>query len=206
MLVPIVIIGWWTGAPGASRSMAAAAAIVGVAYVAFRLSATGTWEVFEQDVGLASPSWTVHRRGSVWRRFRIGCTRTTAASTIANVLFAEPTRGVFRIVHAAVDDSLEPWHVVHLFSSVVLTAVIAWWGLRSLKMRDSKSVVARITTFCCDGRRRARVGPFELQLFPRPPRRHGRRFLCRRRLLCRRARRPVSRGGRASCSPRSRLS
>jgi hypothetical protein len=68
------------------------------------------------------------------------------ASTIANILFAEPTRGVFRIVHAAVDDSLELWHVLHLFSSVVLTAVIAWWGVHSLKIaiRSQWSLESRL--------------------------------------------------------------
>jgi len=146
VLLPIVIIGWWTGAPGASRGMAATAALIGVAYVAFRLSATGTWEVFEQDVGLGFSELDRFTAAARFGAFPYWMYAYNGASTIANILFAEPTRGVFRIVHAAVDDSLELWHVLHLFSSVVLTAVIAWWGVHSLKIaiRSQWSLESRL--------------------------------------------------------------
>jgi hypothetical protein len=146
VLIPIVVVGWWTGAPGANRSMAAAATLIGVAYVVFRLSATGTWEAFEQDVGLGFSEMDRFTAAARFGAFPYWMYAYNGASTIANVLFAEPTRGVFRIVHAAVDDGLEPWHVMHLFSSVVLTAVIAWWGLGSLKsaVRSQWSLESRL--------------------------------------------------------------
>jgi hypothetical protein len=57
----------------------------------------------------------------------------SGASTVANVLFSEPTEGVFRIVHGLTRGPLEPWHLVHLLSSLGLTALIAWWGIASLR-------------------------------------------------------------------------
>jgi uncharacterized membrane protein YwzB len=53
---------------------------------------------------------------------------------------------VFRIVHAVVDGEIEAWHAVYLGSSVVLTAVIAWWGIRSVKdaVRSGWSLESRL--------------------------------------------------------------
>jgi hypothetical protein len=56
------------------------------------------------------------------------------ASTIANVLFAEPTRGTFAIVFSVIHWQFEPWQLVHLGSSVALTAVIGWWAVREWRM------------------------------------------------------------------------
>ena len=55
------------------------------------------------------------------------------SSTIANILFREPARGVFRIVHAGIEGRMELWQIIHVGSSVALTSVIAWWGVRCLR-------------------------------------------------------------------------
>jgi hypothetical protein len=146
ILVPLVLIGALTRAPGASRGMAVATATIGVAYVALRLSATGTWEVFEQDVGLGFTELDRFAAAARVGDFPYWMYAYNAASTVANVLFAEPTRGVFRIVDAAIHDNLEPWHVVNLGSSVVLTGVIVWWGVRSVRsaLRNGWSLEPRL--------------------------------------------------------------
>ncbi|MGH2400035.1 MAG: hypothetical protein ACRDF6_09320, partial [bacterium] len=57
----------------------------------------------------------------------------SGASTIANVLFSEPTRGIFYIVRTLVYSRPEPWQLIHLGSSVALTAVIVWWAIGTWK-------------------------------------------------------------------------
>lgn len=130
VLVSVVLVGWWTAAPGASRGMAVAATVIAICYVALRISATATWEVFEQDVGLGFTELDRFTAAARFGEFPYWMYAYNGASTIANVLFAEPTRGMFRIVHAAIYDNLQPWHVIHLCSSAALTALIAWWGTR----------------------------------------------------------------------------
>ena len=71
--MPLVIIAWWTNAPGATRGMAFATAFVGVAYMLIRLGASGTWEVFEQDIGLGFSELTALTRpnGSARSRYLV---------------------------------------------------------------------------------------------------------------------------------------
>ena len=133
LILPLVVLAWWTRAPGATRGMAVAAVAIGVAYVLLRLSASSTWEVFEQDIGLGFGELDRFAAAERFGQFPYWVYAYTATGTMANVLFAEPTRGVFRIVHAIVEGRTQPWHVIHLASSLALTALIAWWGVRSLK-------------------------------------------------------------------------
>jgi hypothetical protein len=133
VILPLVIIARWTRAPGATRGMAAAVAVIGVAYVLVRLSARGTWEVFEQDIGLGFTELDRFAAAERFGAFPYWVYAYTAAGTMGNVLFAEPTRGVFRIVHAAFENRIEPWHVIHLASSVALTTIVMWWGVRHAK-------------------------------------------------------------------------
>ena len=135
VLVPLVLVAWWTRAPGASSRLAAASAVLAAAYVGFRLYhlEPGQSLPFEQDVGLgfevlsnaeaaerfgASPFWIY-----VYNGF----------STASNVLFAEPTEGVFRITRAVVSGQFEPWHAVHVTSSLLATSLIAWWGIGTMR-------------------------------------------------------------------------
>ena len=134
VIVPLVIAAWWLGSPGVTRGTAAALAVLAAGYVLFRLTYHETGlPMFEQDVGFLysrmSPEDAEARFGS----FPLSIYAYSAASTIANVLFAEPTEGIFRITRAFAGGSLEPWHVVHLSSSVLLTGVIVWWGLQALR-------------------------------------------------------------------------
>lgn len=133
VLVPLVIAAWWMRAPGASGTAAAALAVVTAAYVVIRLAWRASWPMFEQAVGLGfgemEPAEAVQRFGV----FPYVIYAYSGASTIANVLFAEPTRGTFSIVRAVVRGDPQPWQLVHLASSALLTGVIAWWSIRSIR-------------------------------------------------------------------------
>jgi hypothetical protein len=52
--------------------------------------------------------------------------------TTTNILFSEPTAGVFTIVRDWRNGELAAWEINHVISSTVLTALIVWWGVRTL--------------------------------------------------------------------------
>jgi hypothetical protein len=132
VIVPVVLAAWWTRAPGASRATAAAVAAIAVAYVAVRL----IWRegpMFEQAIGLGfsimEPDEAVARFGA----FPYWLYAYSGASTVLNVLFSEPTRGIFRFVHALVNFRMDWWQVVQFASSAAMTALIGWWGVGTLR-------------------------------------------------------------------------
>jgi hypothetical protein len=92
-----------------------------------------SWPLFEQSVGLGFIEIEPRDAAVRFGAFPFFVYAYSGASTIANVLFSEPTRGVFSIVHHLIQGRPEVWEMIHLFSSLGLTAVIAWWGIRSLK-------------------------------------------------------------------------
>jgi hypothetical protein len=133
VLVPFVMVAWWMRAPGVGRGTAATLAAIGVAYVLFRLvTRDGTGPQFEQDVGFLFQSFS-----STEAEARFGAFpwiyAYSAASTVANVLLAEPTDGVFRFARALTEGQTQPWHIVYFGSSLVLTSTIAWWGIGTLR-------------------------------------------------------------------------
>ena len=132
VIVPVILAAWWTRAPGATRGIAAAAVAIAVAYVAMRLTRS-SWPLFEQSVGLGFIEIEPRDAAVRFGAFPFWVYAYSGASTIANVLFSEPSRGVFSIVHHLIQGRPEVWEMIHLFSSLGLTAVIAWWGIRSLK-------------------------------------------------------------------------
>jgi hypothetical protein len=128
--VPLIAAAWWLGAPGASRGMALTAALFALVYVAFRLNFHDErLPMFEQDVGFGFSRLSSAEAEARFGGFPLSIFLYSSASTIANVLFSEPTEGVFRIVAAFTGGATQPWHVVHLISSAVLTTVILWWGV-----------------------------------------------------------------------------
>ncbi len=146
VIVPVVVAAWWAGAPGARRSTAVAAVALAVAYVALRLTEAGSWPLFQQDVGLGfqkiSPNEAIARFGA----FPLWIFIYSGASTVANVLFAEPTAGVFRIVDSIRQGRPEPEQVVALVSSVAMTAIVGWWAWRAVRgaVREGWSADARL--------------------------------------------------------------
>ena len=132
VLIPLAIVAWWTGAPGAGRRLVAS--LPSSVWCTWPSACTGA------ATGLSSSSrwaWATAfwNRARQWRGlapFPTGCTCITV-STISNVLFAEPTSGLFYITRNLRYGGIETWELVHLGSSVGLTVLIAWWGVRSLR-------------------------------------------------------------------------
>lgn len=144
VVVPLVVAAWWAGAPGATRGTAGALSLVAMAYVAIRFAWRGAWPMFEQSVGLGfteiEPAEAVARFGS----FPFWVYAYSGASTIANVLFSEPTRGVFSIVDHLRQGRPEIWEMIHVLSSAGLTMLIGWWGIRSLRSHGRASLESRV--------------------------------------------------------------
>jgi hypothetical protein len=139
IMVPVILVAWWTGARGTGPVAVASVVVLGAAYVLMRLVMhDSSLPMFEQDVGFGfrrlSPGEAEARFGT----FPLWIYAYSAVSTISNVLFAEPTGGMFRIVEAAENGTLEPWHIVHLSSSVALTGLITWWGMSALRHRGPR--------------------------------------------------------------------
>jgi hypothetical protein len=132
VLVPLVIGAWWARAPGAGGAAAAMLAAIGVGYAVVRLIWGESWSMFEQAVGLGFAEMEPAEAAERYGGFPYVLYAYSGASTIANVLFAEPTRGTFVIVRSIVDGQPQPWQLVHLGSSAALTAIIAWWGVGAL--------------------------------------------------------------------------
>jgi hypothetical protein len=143
VLIPLVMAAWWMGAPGATRATAATLAIVAVVYVAARLAIRETWPLFEQAIGLGFIELEPDQAAARFGGFPYLVYAYSSASTIGNVLFSEPTRGVFRIVKDTVEGHPEIWEMIHLLSSAAVTALIAWWGAGALR-RDRSSFESRL--------------------------------------------------------------
>lgn len=133
VIVPVVLAAWWAGAPGARPGTAAAVTIIGVGYVALRLLQGGEWAPFEQDIGFGFTSIPNGEAAARFGSFLLPIYTYSAASTVANVLFAEPTAGVFSITRDLTRGEAAPWQILYLVSSTALTALMAWWGIGSLK-------------------------------------------------------------------------
>jgi hypothetical protein len=140
VIVPLVVVAWWMGAPGASRFSAIVVAVIAVAYVAFRLATRGgeSWPPFEQDVGFGFIGYSSVEAEARFGAFPLWIFLYSCASTVANVLFSEPTDGLFRFVFAFLQGRTQSWHVVYLGSSLMLTALIVWWGIGTLKGRTDR--------------------------------------------------------------------
>ena len=130
VIAPVVVIAWWTRAPGATNRLTASVVAATLAYLTFRFSFRENWPVFEQSVGFGfqtlEPNQALVRFGA----FPYGMYLYNAISTVSSVLFSEPTSGLFLITRDATAGHVEPWEVLYVVSSVALTATIAWWSYR----------------------------------------------------------------------------
>ena len=129
-IAPVVVVAWWTRAPGAGNRVAAGAVALALAYLAFRFTWNENWPVFEQSMGLGFH--TVEPREALARfgAFPYWMYAYNGLSTMLNVLISEPTRGLFFIARDVAYWQAEPWEFVHVLSSVGLTGLIVWWSWR----------------------------------------------------------------------------
>ena len=157
VVVPLVVAAWWMGAPGASRRLALAMAAAGVAYVAARLVWHQPGPLFEQAIGLGFSQMEPPEATARFGAFPFWIFAYNGLSTVANVLFSEPTRGVFSIVRFLVAGVPAGWQMIHLLSSAAMTGIIAWWGVGALKAAaprsspDARLFVAFLTVLLASG-------------------------------------------------------
>ena len=133
ILIPVVVAAWWMRAPGATRSTAWTLVAIGVAYVAMRLLWRGKGPLFEQSLGLGFSIVETPNATARFGAFPYFIFAYNSASTIANVLFSEPTSGLFYTLRDIVYNQIQAWRIINLVSSIALTGAIAWWGVSSLK-------------------------------------------------------------------------
>lgn len=129
VLLPVIVAAWWTGAPGASRTTTLVTTALGVAYLIFRVTTAGSWPLFAQDVGLGFVTIPAGVASERFGSFPVWVYAYNGMSTVANILFSEPTGGVFMIVRGLVYGQTIPWHINHLLSSMALTGLVIWWGI-----------------------------------------------------------------------------
>jgi hypothetical protein len=145
-------------APGATRPLVASVAALAAGYVLLRLLWHARLPVFEQAVGLGfheiEPREAIARYGS----FPYFVYAYSALATIGNVLFSEPTRGVFSLTWTIGHGVADTWEYIHLISSVGLTALIGWWGMgvgrgaaRDGWSRESRTAAALVLTLLACG-------------------------------------------------------
>lgn len=136
-IAAVVVAAGLTRAPGIRPAVGLLVAGIAAVYALMRLSQAGSWPLFMQGVGygftMLTPSEAADRFGA-WPlliyAYNVVC-------TAANVLFSEPTGGVFTITRALMDGTFQVWQVNHLLSSVMVTAVVGWWGWRTWRDPDA---------------------------------------------------------------------
>lgn len=133
VIAPLVVALWWAGAPGATRGRTAAVVLLAGAYVAFRLTAGGHWAPFEQDVSIGFRRYGASEAAERFGDFPYPVYAYNALATVLNILISEPTSGQFTITSNLLRGEAEPWQWNALLSSLALTALIAWWGVRALR-------------------------------------------------------------------------
>ena len=158
VMLPLVLAAWWTGAPGCSRTTTLLTSAACMAYLIFRFTAGGAWPPFGQDIGLGFSIIPASTASERFGGFPFWVYAYNAISTAANVLFSEPTAGVFTFVRAVRDGHVEPWQINHLVSSIALTAMVTWWGIGVWKRdaggiwtTESRVVVATVVAVAASG-------------------------------------------------------
>jgi hypothetical protein len=133
VMVGIVLAAWWTRMPGASGWAAVPLALAIIPYIAFRVAFREHYAPFEQSIGIGFREVEVAEATTRFGAFPYPIYVLNALATICNVLFAEPTRGLFRITEHVFRLHPQPLEMVHVISSTLLTVVIAWWGLTAMR-------------------------------------------------------------------------
>lgn len=158
IVFPFVVAAWWAGAPGVKRRDVIGLAVVVIAYLVFRFTVKGTWGAFEQDVGFGFhviPAAEASRR---FGAFPFWLYAYNGASTIATILFSEPSGGVFRVSRDVLAGRVDPWEINNLVSSTVLTLAMAWWAVgvwrRDRRLpwtRELRLIIATVAILAASG-------------------------------------------------------
>lgn len=133
VLVPLIVMAWLTGAPGVTKWTALATTAVTLAYLGLRFSTRGTWQPFEQAVGLGFHILSASEANARFGAAPLAMYAYNAAATLASILFSEPTTGEFRFTRDLLEGVAAPWQFNHVLSSLALTTLLAWWSWGTLR-------------------------------------------------------------------------
>lgn len=133
VLVPVVVVAWWMGAPGIGRATAASIVLVTLAYLIFRFSGNEAWPAFVQDVGYGFTTLSPAEATARFGRFPVLMYVYSGTATVANMLFSEPTSGTFTILGHLKNGEMASWEINNVLSSTVLTVLIAWWSIATVR-------------------------------------------------------------------------
>lgn len=130
-IVPVVVIAWWTRAPGGRPWLAAAITGIALAYLGFRFTHTSNWPIFEQSMGLGLRTIEVREALDRFAAFPYPMYAYNALATMLTVLAGEPTSGLFFITRDVLYHQAEAWEAVYVAGSLTLTVLIVWWSRRT---------------------------------------------------------------------------
>lgn len=133
VIVPVVVVASLMRAPSARTGLVVTLVALTTAYVMARLAWHGPLPLFEQSMGLGFSTLEPSEAAARYGGFPYWLYAYSGLSTIANVLFSEPTRGLFFISRDIAYLRVQPWEVVQLVSSGLMTTCIAWWGIRCVR-------------------------------------------------------------------------
>jgi hypothetical protein len=130
VITPLVVVAWWTRAPGATPLTTGAVVAVTAAYLGFRLWFSANWPIFEQSMGLGftiiEPADALARFGG----FPYPMYAYNALGTILNILVGEPSGGLFAMTRDVAYARVQPWEAIYVVGAVTLTFTILWWAVR----------------------------------------------------------------------------
>jgi len=145
VIVPVIVVAWWMGARGATPRLVGGVVALTLVYLAYRFHYRNHWGAFQQSMGLGFSIIEAREAVARFGAFPYGMYAYNSLSTVFNVLFDEPSAGLYFITRNLRFGGLQAWEVINLGSSVLLTGIIAWagWRVWSGRARAMSSIEAR---------------------------------------------------------------
>jgi hypothetical protein len=135
VIVPVIVVAWWMGARGATPRLVGGVFALTLAYLAYRFHYRSHWGAFQQSMGLGFSIIEAREAVARFGAFPYGMYAYNSVSTMLNVLFEEPTAGLYFITRNLRFGGIQAWEIINLGSSALLTGIIAWAGWRVLSGR-----------------------------------------------------------------------
>ena len=158
VIVPVIVVAWWMGARGATPRLVGGVFALTLAYLAYRFHYRSHWGAFQQSMGLGFSIIEAREAVARFGAFPYGMYAYNSVSTMLNVLFEEPTAGLYFITRNLRFGGIQAWEIINLGSSALLTGIIAWAGWRVLSGRaraispiEARAYVAMLIALLASG-------------------------------------------------------
>ena len=135
VIVPVIVVAWWMGARGAPPRLVSGVVALTLAYLAYRFHYRSHWGAFQQSMGLGFSIIEAREAVARFGAFPYGMYAYNSVSTMLNVLFDEPTAGLYFITRNLRFGGIQAWEIINLGSSALLTGIIGWAAWRVLSGR-----------------------------------------------------------------------